>query len=51
MNHIYEKVISSKNFDKVIYDALLDMYEVEKAMHRMSLSLVDCSNLLNMIRT
>ena len=49
MDDIYEKVISSKNFDIIIHNALLDMYEVNKTMHRMALSLEDCSNLLNMI--
>jgi hypothetical protein len=49
LEQIYEQVISSKNFDKLIHDALLDMYGVEKAIHRMSLSLENCSNILNMV--
>jgi hypothetical protein len=49
MDQIYEKIISSKNFDQLIHDVLIDMYGVEKEIHRMSLSLEECSNLLNMI--
>lgn len=47
MDQIYEQVISSKNFDKLIHDVLLDIYGVEKAIHRMALSLDNCSNMLN----
>ena len=49
MEQIYKDVISSKKFDKLINDALLDMYGVEKEIHRMSLSLKNCSNVLTNI--
>jgi hypothetical protein len=49
MDQIYEKIIASKNFDNTIHDVILDMYGVEKAMHRMSLSLENCSYILNKI--
>jgi len=48
MDQIYEKVILSKNFDKYIHDIIVDMYGVQKSIHRMSLSLESCSNVLNM---
>lgn len=38
MDEIYEKVIASKNLSKTDYDFLLNMYSVEKEMHRLSLS-------------
>ena len=47
MDDIYEKVIASKRFDKLIHDAILDMYGVQKEMHRMELSLEGCSYILN----
>ena len=42
MDEIYERIISSKKFDKTTHHEILDMYGVEKAMHRMSLSLEYC---------
>jgi hypothetical protein len=39
MDEIYERVISSKHFEKSIHEVILDMYEVNKEMHRMSLTL------------
>jgi len=39
MHEIYERVITSKHFSKSIHDVILDMYEVNKEMHRMSLTL------------
>jgi len=50
MEKIYEDVVTSKKFDKIIHDTMLDMYGVEKAIHRMSLSLENCSNVLNMLQ-
>jgi len=47
MDQIYEKVILSKNFDKYIHDIIVDMYGVDKSIHRMSLSLENCVNVLN----
>ena len=38
MDEIYEKVIASKDLSKTDYDFLLNMYSVEKEMHRLSLS-------------
>jgi len=49
IDEIYERVIKSQNFEKSIHDVILDMYGVEKTMHRMSLSLECCSNLLKSI--
>ena len=49
MDQIYENVISSKNFDKMIHDIMIEMYGVEKAIHRMSLSFENCLNVLKSI--
>jgi hypothetical protein len=49
MDEIYEQVVASKKFDKVIHDIMIDMFGVEKAIHRMSLSLENCLRLLKMI--
>ena len=48
MDKIYEKVILSKNFDNYIYIILVDMYGVQKSIHRLSLSLEISANVLNM---
>ena len=49
IDYIYEKVIKSRNFDKTIHDVILDMYGVEKEIHRMSRSILLCNVLLNKI--
>lgn len=46
MDEIYEKVVASKKFNIVIHDVMIDMFGVEKAIHRMSLSLENCANIL-----
>ena len=45
MDYIYEKVIKSKNLDKY-HDVMLDMFGVEKEIHRMSRSILLCTVLL-----
>ena len=50
MDEIYEQVVSSKKFDKVIHDIMIDMFGVEKEIHRMSLSLENCINVVQTIR-
>ena len=47
MDQIYEQVISSKKFDKLIHDVIVDMYGVEKTIHRMSFTLEHCSHVVN----
>jgi hypothetical protein len=49
MDQIYEHVIASKKFDKMIHDVILEMYEVEKEIHRMSLTLEHCTQILNTV--
>ena len=49
MDDIYEKVIKSKNFDKTIHDVMLDMYGVEKEIHKISLSCDKFSSVLQCI--
>ena len=47
IDQIYEQIISSKKFDKLIHDVIVDMYGVEKSIHRMSLTLEHCSHVVN----
>ena len=54
MDEIYEQEIllhfnNNLIFDKLIRDAILDMYGVEKEIHRMSLTLENCSHILKKI--
>jgi len=51
MDEIYEKVIESKKFNKIIHDAILEMYGVQKEIHRMALTLENTSNILRYIKT
>jgi len=48
MDDIYEKVIKSKNLDKY-HDVMLDMYGVEKEIHKISLSCDKLSSVLQCI--
>ena len=47
MDEIYEEVVASKKFNIVIHNVMIDMFGVEKAIHRMSLSLENCANVLS----
>jgi hypothetical protein len=49
MDDIYEGIVASRKFDKSIHEIILDMYGVEKAIHRMSLSFEFCSNIFKKI--
>ena len=49
MDEIYEQVVLSKKFDKVIHDIMIDMFGVEKEIHKMSLSLLQTIEIVRQI--
>jgi hypothetical protein len=50
MNKIYEKSIKSRKFSQQITDMLIEVYKVDKEMHKLALSIEFTNNLLSKLK-